>query len=71
MSKKSAARDLFAFQQQTQIARSGKDVNDPLISEFVLIAKEHDFSWEWIEVFFDAMRMDTEIDIYTTYEQLQ
>jgi len=42
-----------------------------LIAEFVIIAKEYRFERSWIEAFFQAMRMDTEIDRYASYEQLR
>lgn len=71
VSKSVAEKELSAMQQKTARARSWKDVDDALILWFVTVAKEHNFAREWIEAFFDAMRMDTAVTVYTTYAQLQ
>ncbi|MBP6257256.1 squalene/phytoene synthase family protein [Patescibacteria group bacterium] len=38
---------------------------------YIVLAKQYNFERERIEAFFEAMRMDTQIDRYATYEQLQ
>lgn len=71
ISKKTAQRDITTMKNKTRDARQSKNIDDVLINEFVFLAKENNFEREWIEAFFEAMHMDTVIDRYQSYEQLQ
>lgn len=66
-----AREHLLSMLAKTQQAWHWTPISDELITEFIYVAKEFHFERERIESFFEAMRMDTYIDRYTTYEQLQ
>lgn len=69
--KVQARHELQTMQNKTLDARQWKPCDDKLICEFIVLAKQYDFERERIEAFFEAMRMDTNIDRYATYKQLQ
>jgi 15-cis-phytoene synthase len=71
VNKQQAREDLNAMQKTTLEVWQWKKTQDPLIRAYVVLAKQYNFERERIEAFFEAMRMDTHLDRYATYEQLQ
>lgn len=71
VNKQQARKDLNTMQKTTLDVWKWKKTQDPLIRAYVVLAKQYDFERERVEAFFEAMRMDTHIDRYMTYEQLQ
>lgn len=56
---------------QTGAAWEGKKVQDPIVGEFVRLAKSKDFEWEWIEAFWRAMKWDLVRKDYQTWRDLE
>ncbi len=52
--------EFFDFYENFQRAWNGKISNNQVIDEFIILAKEKDFSLNWIEAFFWAMKSDLE-----------
>lgn len=66
-------QDLEAFnkaKQDTKRAWAGKKVNDPVISDFIVLAKQHQFEFAWIAAFLNSMEMDTSKSTYQSFNQL-
>lgn len=71
VAKQQAREELDAMQKTTLEVWQWKKTQDPLIREYVVLAKQYNFERDRVEAFFEAMRMDTHIDRYATYKQLQ
>lgn len=48
------------YEHEWEVAWKGMPVKDPIISDFILLAKEKKFKKEWIQAFFASMRFDLE-----------
>lgn len=61
--------DFFEFYKNFKKAWNDEFINNKVIDDFVLLAKEKNFSLDWIEAFFDAMKSDLEKRIYKNIEE--
>ncbi len=60
-----------SFYAGYQAAWNGKPVASEIINNFVALAQSEDFSQDWIEAFFGAMRADLSKTEYATLEELE
>lgn len=55
----------------TEQAWQGKKVDDAIVQNFVDLAKNHSFEYEWIQAFLQSMYNDLHQSAYQTYEELE
>lgn len=65
------AKQLKFYRQTFDKAWKGQQVNHPIISEFVVMAKRRQINKKWVDDFLNAMEMDLTISKYATFEDLK
>lgn len=56
---------------ETKHAWEGKLVTNPIVENFVNLAKKNNFSYSWVEAFLDSMHQDLDHKKYQTYKDLE
>ena len=69
-SKPADPEAFFAFRRRYELARDGVPSGDPVIDDFVELARQRQFDPAWTESFFDAMQSDLTPQPYETLNQL-
>lgn len=63
--------DLDRVWKDTVTAWKGKPAEDPIVRQFIELAKRKHFKWEWIEAFWQAMRSDLTKKRYANLAELE
>lgn len=57
--------------QLTQESWEGKSIAEPVVQQFIELAKRKKFSWQWIMAFWTAMRSDLTKKSYKNFSELE
>lgn len=60
-----------AFVAETWCVWAGGQSNNPIITDFITLAKTHAFEKSWVEAFLSAMESDLIVTSYETFEDLE
>ncbi len=63
-------KGFYKFRALTEKAFTS-DVNNDVITDFVLLCREYDFEKKWVDAFLNAMEQDLVKSHYATYEELE
>jgi len=63
--------DLERVWKETLDAWNGRPAADPVVRQFIELAKRKHFQWEWIEAFWQAMRSDLTKKSYDSLSELE
>lgn len=64
-------KEFREFEKNTYQAFAGVHVGNPIIDEFVALAKKKKFQHDWVEAFLNSMKQDLSQKTYQTFQDLE